>query len=208
MGEGICFNARTGEAKEVKSVVALVERMKTIFVTVLLMGIILGLGCVELPSKANADATNLLEGTIVTDTIQKGNYVTLYYKGTLDDGTIFDQTTPENPATFQVGVGKLIPGFDKGLMGMKVGEKKTLQIPAEQAYGLVDLTKLIDVDMQQLLDANIPIQIGVTVNSSMGNAKIVNVDENTKKVKLDFNHPLAGKGLTFEVEIIGISNRP
>ena len=163
-------------------------------------------GCTELPSKEGANQSNLLEGTIVTDTIQKGNYVKLYYKGTLDDGTIFDQTDEGSPATFRVGVGGLIEGFDNGLLGMKVGEKKTIVIEAEQAYGVVDPARIVEVDGKQLTDANIPLTVGITVNSSAGQAKLVSYDPVTGKVKLDFNHALAGKRLTFEVEIVGISN--
>ncbi len=175
---------------------------------VILLVFLFFFGCVELPSKENADKSNLLVGTIVTDTIQKGNYVTLYYKGTLDDNSIFDQTQEGSPATFQVGVGGLIEGFDAQLMGMKVGEKKHIVIEPEKAYGVVDAARIIEVDKQQLMDANIPVIVGITVNASVGNGKIVEVNETTGKVKVDFNHPLAGKRLTFDVEILKISNKP
>jgi FKBP-type peptidyl-prolyl cis-trans isomerase 2 len=165
-------------------------------------------GCVELPSKKNADNSNLLVGTMVTDTIQKGNYVTLYYKGTLDDNSIFDQTREGSPAVFQVGVGSLIEGFDNGLLGMKAGEKKHIVIEPDKAYGNVDPARIIEADKQQLVDANIPVFVGITVNASIGTGKIVAVDEATGKVKVDFNHPLAGKRLTFDVEILKISNKP
>jgi peptidylprolyl isomerase len=165
-------------------------------------------GCTELPSKESAGKSNLLGETIVTDTIQKGNYVTLYYKGTLDDNSIFDQTQPGSPAVFQIGVGSLIKGFDDGLLGMKVGETKTIVIPPELAYGGFNPDAIQEVDIQQLADANIPILIGITVQSNAGSGKIVEVDETTNKVKIDFNHPLAGKTLTFEVEIVKISNKP
>lgn len=165
-------------------------------------------GCTTLPSKEAADQSNLLEGTIVTDTIQSGNYVTLYYKGTLDDNSVFDQTQPGSPAVFQVGVGGLIKGFDEGLIGMKVGEKKTIHIEPADAYGEVNPQAIIDAPRQQLVDANIPIQVGLTVQASVGNGKIISIDENAGTVKIDFNHPLAGKALNFDVEILKISNKP
>jgi peptidylprolyl isomerase len=177
-------------------------------ILVVAMVLLIFSGCTELPSKENADASNLLEGTIVTDSIQKGNYVTLYYKGTLDDNSIFDQTTQGSPATFQVGVGGLIEGFDSGLLGMKIGEKKTIVIEPAQAYGIVDPARIIEADKQQLIDANIPVQVGITVNASVGTGKIIAIDETTGKVKVDFNHPLAGKRLTFDVEILKIDNKP
>jgi len=165
-------------------------------------------GCTELPSKKQADSSNLLGDTIVGDTIAAGNFVTLYYKGTLDDGTVFDETQPGSPATFQVGVGALIKGFDDGLIGMKVGEKKKIEIEPGLAYGFFLKNKIIEVPKQQLADANIPIVIGVTVNSSAGQGKIIEVNDETQTVKLDFNHPLAGKTLTFEVEIVKFTAKP
>lgn len=186
----------------------MVERMTKIILSVLLLGVLLFAGCTELPSKAGADASNLLEGTIVTDSIQKGNYVTLYYKGTLDDNSVFDQTSEGNPATFQVGVGGLIEGFDNGLLGMKVGEKKLIVIEPAQAYGEFDAQRVVEVDAQVLTDANIPLLVGITVNSSAGRGKIIEYNQETGKVKVDFNHELAGKRLTFDVEILKISNKP
>lgn len=165
-------------------------------------------GCTELPSKQQADSSNLLGDTIVGETIAPGNYVTLYYKGTLDDGSVFDETQPGSPATFQVGVGGLIKGFDDGLIGMKVGEKKTIDIDPSLAYGYVLNNKIIEVPKQQLADANIPILVGITVNSSAGQGKIIEVNEETGIVKLDFNHPLAGKTLHFDVEIVSFSAKP
>lgn len=165
-------------------------------------------GCTELPSKSQADSSNLLGDTIVGDSIASGNYVTLYYVGTLDDGTVFDQTTEGNPATFQVGVGGLIPGFDQGLIGMKVGEKKTIDIEPGLAYGFFLDSKVIEVPKQQLVDANIPVVPGVTVNSSAGQGKIVSVSADNQTVKIDFNHPLAGKTLHFDVEIVSFSAKP
>lgn len=165
-------------------------------------------GCTDLPTQEAADDSNLLEGTIVTDNIQKGNYVTLYYVGTLDDNSVFDQTSPGNPAVFQIGVGGLIAGFDNGLLGMKVGEKKTIVIPPAQAYGEYNATAVVEVTSQQLMDANIPVVVGITVQTNQGNGKIISIDPATGKVKIDFNHPLAGKTLTFNVEILKIDNKP
>ena len=182
--------------------------MKAFFVMGGLLLLLALSGCTELPSKENANQSNLLVGTIVTDAIKKGNYVTLYYKGTLDDGSIFDQTTEENPAVFQVGVGALIEGFDNGLLGMKVGEKKKIVIPPALAYGEFDPSRIVQVERKQLEDANVPILVGVTVGSSAGQGIIRAIDENTEKVSLDFNHPLAGKTLTFDVEILKIDNKP
>ncbi len=174
----------------------------------LLLLVIAFAGCTELPTLKTAQSSNLLEGTVVTDQIQKGNFVTLYYVGTLDDNSVFDQTTDGNPAVFQIGVGGLIAGFENGLLGMKVGEKKTIVIPPALAYGEFNPAGIMIVDQQQLADANIPIIVGITVQSNQGSGKITDVDETTGKVTIDFNHPLAGKTLTFNVEILKIDNKP
>lgn len=177
----------------------------------LLGGILLILflsGCTRIQSRYDAEKSNQLEGKVLTDFVQAGNYVTLYYTGTLDDNSIFDQTLPGNPATFQVGTGGLIKGFDDGLIGMKVGEKKTISIPAALAYGEFDGTKIIERPLQELIDANIPAQVGIIVQTSVGEGRITQVDENANTVTIDFNHKLAGKNLTFDVEIVKISNTP
>lgn len=164
-------------------------------------------GCTTIASKNNAGESNLLDKEKnQIESIQAGQYVTLYYKGTFDNGEIFDQTSQGNPVVFQVGVGGLIQGFEQGLLGMKKGEKKTIYVPAVLAYGEIEKPKIITVDGQLLLDANIPLKVGLMVNSSIGNGKIIDVNADTNKVTLDYNHPLAGKNLTFEVEIIEISS--
>jgi peptidylprolyl isomerase len=179
--------------------------MQRHFSILLILGIIIFSGCVHIASRDNVDRTNQVQrGLTMKDVIEAGDSVTLYYKGTLEDGTIFDQTQQGKPATFQVGTGGLIKGFDNGLLGMKVGESKHIAIPAVDAYGEVNPKAIIDVPLKQLQDANIAVLVGARVNSSNGQAIIVAVDQNTGKVKLDFNHPLAGKNLVFDVNIVEI----
>jgi peptidylprolyl isomerase len=174
--------------------------MKVVLISLLVLLIALS-GCTTIESKNQAGESNLLDVKVV----RTKDFVTLYYKGTFDDGEVFDQTSEGKPAVFQVGVGQLIPGFEQGLLGMKKGQKDTIYVPASLAYGEIDPNKIITVDSQQLLDANIPLQVGLVVDSSIGNGKIIEVDEENKKVTLNYNHPLAGKNLTFEVEILSIS---
>jgi peptidylprolyl isomerase len=177
----------------------------SIFIAVALLGIIFLLGCVHIASRDNVDSFNQAGGiAVVKNTIEKGDSVTLYYKGTLTDGTIFDQTQTGSPATFTVGVGNLIPGFDNGLLGLHVGDSKHIEIEAKDAYGEVNPLAIVEVPQQQLLDANIPIIPGITVSSSHGQGKIVDVNGQTATVKIDFNHPLAGKKLIFDVNIVAI----
>ncbi|MEK6902865.1 MAG: peptidylprolyl isomerase, partial [archaeon] len=86
--------------------------------------------------------------------------------------------------------------------------KETIVIPPALAYGEFNPNAVIEVPQQQLLDANIPTAIGITVHSNQGEGKIIALDPGTKTAKIDFNHPLAGKQLTFAVEILKIDNKP
>ena len=138
------------------------------------------------------------------DVIEAGDSVTLYYKGTLENGSVFDETSPGQPATFQVGIGSLIKGFEDGLLGMKVGESKHIEIPAVDAYGEVDPAAIITVPQQQLRDANIIIVPGARINSSRGQGIITSISADTNTVNIDFNHPLAGQSVRFEVQVLGV----
>lgn len=179
--------------------------MKHHLIVLAILGIVIFSGCIDIASRDNVDRHNQVSGGLtMKDVIGAGNSVTLYYKGTLEDGTVFDETSPGEPATFQVGTGGLIKGFDEGLMGMKAGESKHIEIDAADAYGEVNPQLIITVPKQQLLDANIPVIVGSRINSSRGQAVITGIDETEAKVTLDFNHPLAGKKLIFDVNIVKI----
>ena len=164
-------------------------------------------GCIHIASRDNVDKTNLVKGNIQMaekNIIESGDTVTLYYIGKLEDGSIFDQTSEGNPATFPVGTGQLIKGFNDGLIGMKKGENKIITVPAADAYGEINLQAIIEVPRKQLEDANIPILLGVPVNAQGQSGKIVDINADTNTVRIDFNHPLAGKKLIFDVNIVGI----
>ncbi len=174
---------------------------------IVLFALVVFSGCV-VESKKTAVNSNLITEKVDKDAIEKGDYVTLQYSGKLENGFIFNETNPGKSVVFQVGVGALIPGFDAGLIGMKAGEQKQLVIPPEQGYGLVLDEKFVEVDAKQLEDANIPINIGMSIQSSAGQGLIIDFNPDTNKVKIDFNPPLAGKTLIFDVNVISISNVP
>ena len=182
-----------------------INGMQRRLIMLLVLGLVVFSGCIHIASRDNVDRYNQVQqGLTMKDTIGKGDRVTLYYKGTLEDGSVFDETSPGNPATFQVGTGNLIKGFDDGLLGMKVGESKRIEILAADAYGETNPQAVISVPIKQLQDANILVVVGAKVNSSSGQAVITEIDQNAGKVKLDFNHPLAGKNLIFDVNIVKI----
>ena len=138
--------------------------------------------------------------------IQAGNTVKVNYTGKLEDGTIFDSSLNEGrePLEVTVGQGQLIKGFEDGLFDMSEGETKTIEIEPSEAYGEINIELINSVPR-----ANVPegVQEGEMLQGEgpMGavNVKVVEVNEET--VVLDANHPLAGKKLIFELEVVSIS---
>ena len=137
---------------------------------------------------------------------KSGDTVNVHYTGTLEDGTVFDSSTDREPLNFTLGEGEVIPGFDAGVIGMEVGETKTVNIPAAQAYGdpreeLIvtfergafpdDLEPNVGQHLQLTMQDGSPIMVLVTA---------VNDDD----VTLDANHFLAGKDLTFKLTLESI----
>jgi peptidylprolyl isomerase len=145
-----------------------------------------------------------VSGNIVGDvmTAENGDHVTVHYTGTLDDGSTFDSSVGKDPLEFDVGAGQMIKGFDSGVVGMKEGEKKTVKIAAKEAYGEYSNDLIKDVPKDQLPPNVKP---GDTLAAQGQPVKVVSVNENVAKI--DFNHPLAGKALTFEIEMVKITKK-
>ncbi len=139
--------------------------------------------------------------------IKKGNRVKVEYKGTLDDGTVFDSTEKHGePLEFEVGSGQLIPGFDNAVVGMKKGEKKQIRLEPKDAYGEYkpQLRRAIPKDK---LPVNEKLEPGMTLmlttpDGTQLTASVVEVSN--ENVTLDLNHPLAGKPLNFMIKIVGV----
>jgi len=141
--------------------------------------------------------------------IKEGNKIKIDYVGTLDDGgTIFDSSQGKEPLEFVVGNGDVIEGFEKGVLGMKVGDKKTIHIPYEQAYGAYDSKRTAEYPLENVPE-NMELSVGASVvlqSSETGGvilAKVLEIGE--EYVVLDLNHPLAGKNLNFDVEIVEVN---
>jgi len=139
--------------------------------------------------------------------IEEGNSVTLHYVGTLEDGTQFDSSKDRGePISFVVGGGQMIPGFDQNVRGMELGETKTFTISPGEGYGESDPEAIQEVSKEQFPEGFNP-ENGVLVRGvNENNEEIVAVvlEHSEETVTLDFNHPLAGKNLVFEVEIVEI----
>ena len=140
-------------------------------------------------------------------TAQNGSKVKVHYTGKLDDGTVFDSSQGREPLDFTVGQGQVIPGFDRGVEGMEIGESKTVNIPVDQAYGPHQSDGVFDVDRDEL-PPDMPLQVGMRLQSRHSSGRpievtVIRIDDD--KVTMDANHPLAGKDLTFEIELVEIA---
>jgi len=138
--------------------------------------------------------------------VKTGDKVSIHYTGSLDNGDVFDSSNGRDPLEFVVGSGQIIPGLDKALPGMTVGEKKSVNIPSQEAYGEHDANGVIEVPRGEI-PADIPLEVGVQLEmrSPEGQAMPVTVTKLTDEtVTLDANHFLAGKALNFDFELISV----
>jgi len=139
---------------------------------------------------------------------KKGDTVTVHYTGTLDDGTQFDSSEGKDPITFKLGTGEVIPGFENGIEGMKVGDEKKLDIPAEQAYGPHHAQLVHDVPKDKF-PPNVELKKGMllTLQGPGGQRLMARIEEVGKdSAKLDLNHPLAGKTLHFKIKLVKVAS--
>lgn len=134
-----------------------------------------------------------------------GDTVRVHYTGTLDDGTVFDSSRERDPLEFVLGQGSLIPGFESAVEGREAGEKVCVTLPPDKAYGDVDRELIFTVPRAQVPD-HIPLNVGVPLQLSneQGQMDVTITEVGADEVTLDANHPLAGKTLTFEIEIVEI----
>ena len=141
---------------------------------------------------------------------KSGDTVKVHYSGRLTDGTTFDSSAGKEPLSFEVGSGMVIAGFDNGVMGMTVGEKKTIQIPVEEAYGPKNPDMVIEFPVSEFPD-DLQLEIGTRLNMTNGAGQIIPVvitEVGQETVMLDANHPLAGEDLIFDIELVEIGAPP
>ena len=137
---------------------------------------------------------------------KNGDTVRVHYRGTLKDGSEFDSSQGREPLQFQVGSGQVIPGFEKQVEGMAVGETSTLTIPADEAYGPRD-ERQIQIVPRTALPAEMELHIGSGLTATTPNGdqiQLTVIEMNDESITVDGNHPLAGNDLTFEVELVEI----
>lgn len=137
--------------------------------------------------------------------IEQGNTVKVHYTGKLEDNQIFDTSNGKQPIEFQVGANQVIPGFENAVLGLNVGDKTEVVIEPEQAYGPIREDLVVTLPKTQIpADAQPGAQLqGMGQNGEPFNVIVKEVNEENAVV--DANHPLAGKQLTFEIEVVEVS---
>jgi peptidylprolyl isomerase len=140
---------------------------------------------------------------------QEGDTVTVVYQGLLEDGSIFDSSAEDEPLIVVLGEDKVLPGFEKALLGMAVGEQKTIRVPPEEGFG-IRLERLVDEFAVDSLPAGLKLQVGMQLEVTAEDGSLFQVavtDLQAGRVTLDANHPLAGQPLIFQIELLHI-DRP
>lgn len=139
--------------------------------------------------------------------VKSGDTVSIHYTGTLNDGSTFDSSDGRDPLEFVVGSGQIIPGLDKAIPGMTVGDKKVVEIPCIEAYGESNPENRQTIPREQI-PADIPLETGLTLQMQSPDGKhvmpVTVAELSDAEVTLDANHALAGKDLTFAIELIAI----
>ncbi len=138
--------------------------------------------------------------------VKNGDTVRVHYHGKLDDGSTFDSSQGRDPLEFTVGSGQVIKGFDQALVDMKIGEKKSVHIPVDQAYGQRNQEMVMEYPKKDFPPEMEP-QVGMELQLSDNNGQVFPVvisEIRPESVMLDANHPLAGKDLLFEIELVSI----
>jgi len=138
--------------------------------------------------------------------IESGKTVKVHYKGTLDDGSVFDSSEGRDPIEFQMGSGSLIPGFEAAVAEMEIDETRSVTIPSAEAYGDVNEDMVGEIPRSNLPD-DIEPEVGMVLSMQSPDGempvRVVAVDE--ENLTLDANHPLAGQNLTFELILIEVN---
>jgi len=151
-------------------------------------------------------AIMLVPGCGDPEIAETGDTVKVHYTGRLQDGTVFDTSVGSNPLEFTMGQGQLISGFEQAVIGMRVGESKTVTIPVDEAYGPRRDDMILEIERSEL-PADIDPEVGMQLQMNQGDSSIIAVtiiDVSETTIKIDTNHSLAGNDLIFDIELIEI----
>jgi FKBP-type peptidyl-prolyl cis-trans isomerase 2 len=138
--------------------------------------------------------------------VKKGDKVSVHYHGRLTDGSTFDSSEGRDPLSFTAGAGQVIKGFDDAVVDMTPGDKKTVNIPVDQAYGHRNDDMVMEFPLSDLpADVNAAVGMELQMGDNQGNVFPVLITEiNGDMMTLDANHPLAGQDLIFDIELVTI----
>ncbi len=142
--------------------------------------------------------------------VKTGDKIKVHYHGRLNNGQTFDNSEGREPLEFEVGSGMVIKGFDDGVKGMAVGDKKTINIPFDQAYGPRNPDMIIEMPRERF-PKDMELEVGMPLGMSDGQGQqfeVVVTEIKDAAVTLDANHPLAGQDLIFDLELVEIVNKP
>ena len=145
------------------------------------------------------------EGSEAMKSASQGDTVMVHYTGKLDNGTVFDSSSEQGPINVTIGGGEVLPGFESALVGMAEGDTKSVTLDPEDAYGAHD-PKLLHNVSRTRIPSEINLEIGLELQASDQSGdrvRLLVVDLSEDSVTLDANHPLSGKALTFEIELVG-----
>lgn len=138
---------------------------------------------------------------------KNGDRVQVHYVGTLPDGSEFDRSQPDQPIAFTIGAGEVIPGFEEAIVGMEVGDTRSVTIESSGAYGEHNAELVHQVAREQIPD-EIDLQVGTRLQATGGDGQVISLtvtNVSTDVVTVDQNHPLAGHDLIFELELVAIA---
>jgi len=136
-----------------------------------------------------------------------GDSVRIHYTGKLEDGSVFDSSDGREPLEFELGGGQVIPGFENAVRGMAAGDKKSVTIPAEEAYGAHNQDLVVSATRDQFPEGAV-LEVGAEFQLEQDEGRVIPVrvtDVEGDDVTLDANHPLAGKALLFDLELVEIA---
>ena len=136
-----------------------------------------------------------------------GDTVKIHYTGTLDDGTQFDSSADREPLEFELGSGGVIPGFDKAVEGMSIGDSKSVRIEADDAYGQRH-DQLVQEVPRDSLPQDLTPEVGMALQSSSPDGQVALftvIAVGNETFTVDGNHPLAGQALSFDIELVAIA---
>jgi len=139
---------------------------------------------------------------------KEGDTVKVHYTGKLEDGMPFDSSEGGDPLEFTIGAGRMIPGFEEGVIGMAPGETKEVKLPPEKAYGHYRMDRVIAVDKKDFPEDVVP-EIGKSLEICSPNGNVIPVqvtDIEGDTVTLDANHPLSERTLTFDIKLVEIED--